>query len=686
MNKILVETKSEECLPFKKNRIVKSLMDEIPDMKESEAVKIARSVKYQLEEAGISKVSTGQIRELVFGQLIKRGKEQEAKDYEKLGLGEHEIQKMIEEPDVTENANLRYAPASIEKHISDAVLQQYTFKRLPSELSRLHLSGDIYIHDGSYFFLRSLNCIQMDIRPFIKNGFVAGGDPISNIVSKPPKHMDTLVNIMGEACLSAQQQLSGGISLACLNTFMAPFAEGLSDEELKQNIQMYLFNLASAYQSRGQQPIFQSVNLDMAVPEIFIDEPAIGPNGVSKHVYGDYFDEARKITQGFVEVLGEGDALGRPFLFPNTIFHLRREFLNDKDFEEDFLNVHKLSAKDGTPYFVPYEKGLKLRTQMGCRTALDDSFTGSIDSAMRTGNLHYCTINLPRLAIKSKGNDDLLFEGLRELMDKIREILMIRRDSAEKYLDMGLYKFLSQDVGDGPYYKLENSSLSYAIVGLNETLLTHTGNGILDKESDKFGVKIVEEMNNIANEYKEEDGLRHSVFAAPAESASGRLCEKDLKLFGNNIPYNGPKSAPFYSNSTHTPVDENIDIFEKIEIESKYHPMLPAGQILNLFMDEGALDHYALNKLTNKIVTKTDTRYFCYSPQYTFCMKCQKQFFGLYDKCPNCGIDSSNLIERARITGYYATVNRHDLQKNRGSGFNKNKVSELLRRKHFQGV
>lgn len=852
MKKIAVIDKDGECNRFEPKKIYNALVNETGVDKEYAkrvTQRVARKVR-NLRKEGINEISTNQVRSLVNASLLKDNELGDEKKHERLGLSRYEIQNMIEEPDVTENANLRYAPASIEKHISDASLLQYTLSKLPSHLAKLHIDGDIYIHDASYFFLRSLNCIQMDLRPFIKNGFVAGGDAISNIVSKPPRHMDTLVNMMGEACLSAQQQLSGGISLAALNTFMAPFAKGLNDKELKQSVQMYLFNLASAYQSRGQQPIFQSVNLDMAVPNALSDLDAIGPDGKTVGVYGDYFDEARKITQMFVQVMKEKDALGRPFLFPNTIFHARPEFLNNHDFDEDFMNVHELAAEDGTPYFVPYEKGRKMRTVMGCldydmpvqiydgdkirfmeigkiadksfhidtvkqfgesyytepddifvpsadpgmvssekkrvtkiiqnpaqdlyeittdkgvkiratadhpfyipvfnnkpndlycyaikvkgedlkggdkllttypnyetivsikkikntqpvydlevkghhtffvgdilvgncRTALDDSFDGTIDSAMRCGNIHYGTLNLPRLGWTSNGDDDVLFEGIKELMDKIREVLMIRRSCAINYLDKGLYKFLSQDVGDGSYYRIENGSISYAFVGLNEMLLSHCGAGIVDKDADKFGMKTIGFMNKIAKEYQEEDGIRSGVFAAPAESAAGRLAEKDIKKFGNDIPYNGPRTAPFYTNSSHVPVDADIDLIEKIKIESKYHPLLPSGQILNLFMGESSLDPVALDKLTRNICNNTDTRYFCYSPQYTFCMKCQKQFFGLHDTCPNCGADASHLVERARISGYYATINRHELQKGRGSGFNKNKVSEVLMRKQF---
>ena len=214
----------------------------------------------------------------------------------------------------------------------------------------LLLSGNC--HDMEFYAARPANCLQSDLRFFIRNGLKVDGTGDHTSAAGPAKNIETLVNHAGQALMAAQVNLSGGQSLSLLNIFMAPYAVGLPYYRIKQAMQMLVYNLNMSYVARGGQNVFSSVNLEFGVPSFLQDEPAWGPGGKTIGTYGDYQDEVIMLNKAFTEVLIEGDSMGKPHLFPNTVYVLRDEFKGKDFYEEGLQDVHKLSAKFSTPYFL----------------------------------------------------------------------------------------------------------------------------------------------------------------------------------------------------------------------------------------------------------------------------------------------------------------------------------------------
>jgi Oxygen-sensitive ribonucleoside-triphosphate reductase len=314
------------------------------------------------------------------------------------------------------------------------------------------------------------------------------------------------MNHAGEIMLAAQQNMSGGQAMSLWNVFTAPFARGLPYEKVKQAMQMFIYNLNMAYAARGSQVPFTSISMEFTVPEFLKEEPAYGPKGRLVGTYGDFEEETRMLQRAFTETLLEGDSDGKPHLFPNTIYTLRKEVLKD-EFTEDLELVHELSSKYGTAYFVnmlPDYRG-QMANYMGCRTSLGDNWTGDWDKdCLRTGNLAYITLNLPRIAYQSRDEEEL-FEYLDSYLRLSEEILMLRRQQAVACLDdYNMLPFLTQELDGERYYRVENSTMTFGFVGLNEMLQAHCGTGMEDPDSLKLGLKIVDHMNGRAQELKKE--------------------------------------------------------------------------------------------------------------------------------------------------------------------------------------
>ncbi|MCE7698277.1 MAG: anaerobic ribonucleoside-triphosphate reductase [Methanobacterium paludis] len=568
------------------------------------------------------------------------------------------------------NANMRKNPEMIHKYTADQSTRKYALLRmLPADEADKHVNCDIHIHDLEYYYDRPINCMQHDLRFFIENGLMVDGDGLSTSSANPAKNLFTLVNHLGQILGAGQVNMSGGQSIPFINTFLAPYSYHRTDAELKQALQMLIFNINMSYVSRGGQNVFSSFNIDLEMPE-FLKKEVIAygnhdfPLGTWNVTYGTLQDEAKRVAHMIIEVMKEGDGNGKPHLFPNIIFQI-----NDKVNLDEWDDLFELSSKFSLPYFnksIDGDYGLA----MGCRTKLAIDWTGDYNKdLLRTGNLAYISLNLPKYALQATGKDDRTFyDILDENLEVATRILIKRRKHAEDCLNKYNYlKFLTQKDKDGePYYKIENSTLSFGIVGLYETVkILSNGMSSIYRDMSEY---ILNYINKKAKELTKSTGYRWSVIGSPAESTAGRFAIANKRQFGDRACVNGVTGAYYYTNSTQMPVDSDILLTEKIKYETQFHKLTKGGHILNIFMGELYADPLALKSLTQKIYVNTDVGFWTYSTIYSMCKHCHTQFKGVQDKCEGCGSEDIEIYDR--ITGYEQKV----------SGWNNSKQAEFYDR------
>ena len=293
---------------------------------------------------------------------------------------------------------------------------------------------------------------------------------------------------------------------------------------------------------------------------------------------------------------------------------------------------------------------------MGCRTRLSNNWTGDWETdCLRTGNLAYVTMNLPRIGYNARDENEV-YDYLDDYMKIVEDVLMLRRDRALKCLnDYNILPFLTQKMGEDPYYRVENSTLSFGFVGLNEMLLAQCGAGVEDPDANKFGLDVIKYINERADELKKNTGLRWGVIQTPAESTAYRFAMLDREKYPDQVICNGDSEASYYTNSSHVPVDTSLSLPEKIKIESDYHPLTQGGHIFNAYMGEAYSDPDSLMSLTEKITKKTNIGFWAYSSALSFCLNCNTLMKGLQDKCSHCG-ETRNVEWYDRITGYVQQV------------------------------
>lgn len=563
----------------------------------------------------------------------------------------------------SDNANMSYNPETLHKYTADESLKRYALIRmLPGHLSESHLNGDLHIHDLEYLPFRPMNCLQHDLGFFIRNGLKVDGTGRHTSVSNSARSPEVLVNHSGQVLGASQINMSGGQSIPLFNVYLAPFVKGLEYDRIKQSIQMWVFNQNMSYVSRGGQAVFSSVNLEFDIPKFMEDKTAYGPGGEPVGVYGDYHDECQTLLEAFIDVMMEGDGVGKPHMFPNSVFRL-----TDSSFKYDELmhKVHELSSKFSIPYFAKSLNGEEFFDVMGCRTRLNANWTEDPEQdCLRTGNLGYISLNLPRYAL---GN---FWEDLEEALKAATEILLIRRVHAEKVLKLGLTPFLSQpDEEGGTYYRLDNATLSFGVVGLSDALSVLTGGDITSTEAGRLGMAIMEYINSYAKKLQEQTGYRWTVLQTPAESAAGRFAIKDKRLYPTRAPVHGERGGYYYVNSTHVPVDKNCTIIDRIKVEEDYHPLTMGGHIFHGFFGESSLDVDAAMNFTKKIYEHSKLGFWTYTSAYSICIAEGKLINGIQPKCA-CGSDTEMYD---RITGYLQKV----------SGWNPSKKAEFKDRRRY---
>ena len=660
MKKILVLTNRGTIEEQQNDKIVESLVKET-GLPTNIAKKISLEVREELEKLNVEYVSGPLIRELVNVKLLKYGLNDARDMYTRVGLPIYDVTQLIYNID-NENANTPYNPEFVHKSFGDQVSKEYSLLRLiPKEASRAHMSGDVHIHDLDYFINRPF-CFEVPARLFLKYGVKTDGKGVSTAIAGPAKHLNSAVMQLAKVLQASQMSFSGGQGYDFLNTILAPYARGMKYEDIKQVIQYFVYELSMSNFSRGGQTAFTSVSLELDTPDYLKKQLALLPGGITKEgvTYADYEEESKTILNAFIDTYMEGDYYGRCFNFPKPEFKLRRSVTKSNKYDDVLLKAARLASKYGAPYFLnlsaPYMPDA-VQSQC-CRYFLipDSKQMKQINEGkLRFGSLQTVTANLPRCAYESKGDEKLMYEIIDNKFEIAKTVFDAKRDTIRKYLLNGGAPFLTQEFEGEPYFDLETSTNSFGFVGLNELVQAMTGKQLHeDKDALRFGLKVMNYMKDKTLRMEKQTGKRWSLVQTPAESTANRFAKLDNK-FSNTMAKGdrGTKNV-YYTNSSHVYVGANIPLWDRIKIESSFHPLLMGGAITHIFMGEKSPNPEALVDFIKKISTKTLCSYFSFTKDMTQCKDCGKMSGGMRNTCQFCS--SSRVEWYSRVTGYLTPV------------------------------
>ena len=400
--------------------------------------------------------------------------------------------------------------------------------------------------------------------------------------------------------------------------------------------------------------------------------------------YGtDTSPEGRMVIKNILLANEAGLGNGETPIFPIHIFKIKEGInYNKEDPNYDLFKLAcRVSAKRlfpnfsfiDAPFNLPYYHEGDYNTEvayMGCRTrVIGNVYDKSREIVTGRGNLSFTSINLPRLAIKSKGDMNKFYELLDKYMELCIDQLMARyKIQAQKTVKnfpflMGQGVWIDSDKlreNDTVGEVLKHGTMSVGFIGLAETLVALTGKHHgEDENSRKLGLEIITRMRKRLDEECEKTGLNFSLLATPAEGLSGRFVKMDAKKYGI---IKGVTDREYYTNSFHVPVYYHISAFDKIKIEAPYHALTNAGHISYVELDGDPLQNLSAFETVVRCMKESGIGYGSINHPVDRDPVCG--YTGIIgDTCPKCGRTEAehmrNFERIRRITGYLVgTVDR----------------------------
>ena len=588
------------------------------------------------------------------------------------------IDKYLENLDwkVNENSNMGYSLQGLNNYVSAEITKTYWLDKIyTSKIGQAHKEGDLHIHDLN---LLSVYCVGWDLTDLLQEGFtgVAG-----KVASKPAKHFRSALGQVVNFFYTLQGEAAGAQAFSDFDTLLAPFirADKLSYDEVKQAIQEFVFNVNVPTRVGFQTP-FTNITLDLECPKHMADNPVIIGGEMQDTTYGEYQEEMNMLNKALLEVLSEGDANGRVFTFPIPTVNITKDFNWDNPVIE---SLWEASAKYGIPYFSNFinsDMDPEDARSMCCRLRIDNRQLeyrggGLFGSNPMTGSVGVVTINLPRLALKSK-NEKEFFKGLAELMDMAKDSLETKRKVLERLTDANLYpytKFYLRNIKQRFNQYWKNHFSTIGLIGTNEAALNLLGVDIGTEKGKAFAEKTLDFMRDRLVEYQKETGNNYNLEATPAEGTTYRLAQLDKASFPDRAHFaNGigaEVKCPFYTNSSHLPVNYTDDLFELMDLQDNLQTKYTGGTVIHFFLGERMDDPQTLKKLVKTICENYKLPYFTFSPSFSIC-KNHGYIVGEHPECPKCG-ETTEVY--SRVVGFLRPV----------SQWNKGKQAEFEMREHY---
>jgi anaerobic ribonucleoside-triphosphate reductase len=574
---------------------------------------------------------------------------------------------------VKENSNMAFSLQGLNNYIASEMSKTYWLDKIyPKEIKEAHTSGDFHLHDLN---LLSVYCVGWDLYDLLLRGF---GGVSGKVQSKPAKHFRSALGQMVNFFYTLQGEAAGAQAFSNVDTLLAPFIwyDHLSYEEVKQALQEFVFNVNVPTRVGFQTP-FTNITLDLTVPSHYAKMRVIRGGKSQEETYADFQREMDMFNQAFLEVMSEGDASGRVFTFPIPTYNITKDFDWDN---KRVTNLWESAAKYGIPYFSNFinsDMSPDDARSMCCRLRIDNRVLqkrggGLFGANPLTGSVGVVTINMPRLGRESKTKEEF-FEKLYKLMDLAKESLEIKRKILEKMTDGNLYPYTRYYLENiktafGSYWVNHFSTIG--LVGTNEALKELLGVDITTKEGNAFAEEILVKMRDRLATYQEETGNNYNLEATPAEGTSYRLAMLDQKKYENMTFANGVGLAvkdPYYTNSTHVPVNFTDDIFEILQLQDNLQTKYTGGTVIHFFLGERINDSEVVKQLVKKVCSTYELPYFTISPTFSVCNE-HGYLHGEVCECPKCG---KSCEVYSRIVGYLRPVEQ----------WNKGKKSEFGDRK-----
>jgi ribonucleoside-triphosphate reductase len=604
-----VQKRDGRMQKYSRKKITEALFQAVEQLDLNYSIDDLKAIAYEVEEMILHKnlthLNTKEIDFMVLDILksyeyddLAEGYIQRREEKEKERETRRDVNVMIksllqkEKSIVNENANKDSKVFNTQRDLTAGIVgKALGLKMLPPHVANAHEKGELHYHDLDYTpYAPMSNCCLIDFKHMFEEGFQIGNAEVGS-----PKSIQTAAAQTAQIIANVASSQYGGCSFDRIDEVLAPYAElnykkhmttardwiegedrqqAFATEKTKKDIydamQSLEYEINTLYTSQGQTP-FTSLGF------------GLGSNWIEREIQ-------KAILKVRINGLGKEK---RTAIFPKLIFTLKRGLnLNPDDPNYDIKTLAlECSTKRMYPDVLSYDKLIDItgsfKTPMGCRSFLQGwKDEQGNDVAAGRMNLGVVTLNIPRIAIESKGNKNKFSALLEERLQVVKDALMFKAErvmDAEPanapilYMHGAFGKRLSKEDKVSQLFLNKRATISLGYIGLYEAAAQFFGpEWECDEEAKQFTLSIMKELKQHADEWGNESGIHVSVYSTPSESLTDRFCKLDTEKFGliKDITEKG-----YYTNSFHYDVRKNPTPFEKLDFEKDYPQFTGGGFI-----------------------------------------------------------------------------------------------------------
>ena len=595
-----------------------------PELTQRQIDYIAFVIEDYCEEVGRA-LSVEEIQELVETLIIQQNAPETAKRYiryrftrnlaRRANTTDGNILSLIEchnEEAKQENANKNPTVNSVQRDYMAGEVSKDITRRilLPEDIVKAHEEGIIHFHDADYFAQHMHNCDLVNLEDMLQNGTV-----ISGTLIEKPHSFSTACNIATQIIAQVASNQYGGQSISL--THLAPFVQ-ISREKITREVRAEMEALgvdpgeekiSEIVEKRLLQEIKRGVQTIQYQVVTLLTTNGQAPFVTVFMYLGEAKDAQLKkdlaliirevLEQRCTGVKNEAGVYVTP-AFPKLIYVLEEDNISeDAPYFDLTCLAAKCTAKRMVPDYISEKvmKNLKVDangdgqcyTCMGCRSFLtpwvDENGKAKYYGRFNQGVV---TINLVDAActatMDGTRNEDKFWQVLDERLELCHRALQCRHERLEGTLSdaapiLWQYGALARLEKGEPITKLLHggySTISLGYAGLWECVYAMTGKKLTDPEGEKFGLAVMQRLNDACAKWKAAENIHYSLYGTPLESTTYKFAKCLQKRFGK-IP--GVTDKSYITNSYHVHVTEEIDAFDKLAFESKFQELSPGGAI-----------------------------------------------------------------------------------------------------------
>lgn len=586
-------------------------------------------------------------------KAFRNYKERYASSFDNTRIVSENIIKQGDKENANKDSNLNSTKQAL---IGEGIMRELMLNfELSPKWVKAHEEGWIHIHDLSQRYLRQINCCLFDMGNLLKGGFELNG-----VIYIEPKSIQTAFAVIGDVTLSASSQQLGGFTIPEIDSILAPYAEKTYHDyikkfekvldrnvaiklaydatirEIEQGYQGFETKLNTVSNSLGQVP-FVTITFGMEISQ--------WGNIISETIL-----DVREKGLGATKVTA---------IFPKLVY-LHLDGINgDKDDinYKSYLKAIECSRKRLYPDYLSLDEGNlseiynrcgQIVSPMGCRAYLSPFYNGEKEIYTGRNNIGAVTLNLPKIALESKGNLDVFYSLIRTYSEMIFDIHLDYYEKVGKqkgssnpllFCEGGSWKSVGYNDNIAPILEASTASLGY--VGIEETSQALFGKSIVDNKD--FALELVGFLKGLTEEASNEYNKLFALYSTPAESLIYKFQKLNREQYGviENVT-----DREYMTNSFHVHVSHDISIPEKIIFESDFHKLATGGRI--------SYNEFKFNAPTALLKQSVDFAmkkglYYGVNMISATCGDCGYQG-DFDDKCPSCS--SEDITSISRCCGY----------------------------------